>query len=194
MREKQQVEKRACCFLNKLTMKLRLIHTLVCTLTAMSLAGCIESQDPTYEQTTRVHIGDRAPAFVVETLDDQPLSLDDLRGWVGLLTFYSSACPDCHAQFEHIKSRITAFDSSKFRFLPIARNEKRATVEQFRLENGYTVDMGFDPEGEIYALYATRYVPRNYLIASDGRVITISAEPAPTQPDALRSTISELTK
>ena len=194
MREKQQVEKRACCFLNKLTMKHRLIHTLVCTLTAMSLAGCIESQDPTYEQTTRVHIGDRAPAFVVETLDDQTISLDDLRGSVVLLTFFSSACPDCHAQFEHIKSRITAFDSSKFCFLPIARNEKRATVEQFRLENGYTFDMGFDPEGEIYALYATRYVPRNYLIDSDGRVISISAEPSPTQLDALLSTISEITK
>ena len=160
----------------------------------MSLAGCIESPDPSYEQTTRVHIGDLAPAFVVETIDDQTISLDDLRGRVVLLTFFSSACPDCHAQFEYIKSRITAFDSSKFRFLPIARNEKRATVEQFRLENDYTFDMGFDPEGEIYALYATRYVPRNYLIDSDGRVISISAEPTPAQLDALLSTISEITK
>ncbi len=167
---------------------------LVCTLTAMSLASCIESPDPSYEQTTRVHIGDFAPAFVVETLDNQTISLDDLRGKIVLLTFFSSACPDCHAQFEHIKSRITAFDSSKFCFLPIARNEKRATVEQFRLENGYTFDMGFDPEGEIYALYATRYVPRNYLIDSDGRVISISAEPTPAQLDALLSTITEITK
>ena len=54
--------------------------------------------------------------------------------------------------------------------------------------------MGFDPEGEIYALYATRYVPRNYLIDSDGRVISISAEPTPAQLDALLSTISEITK
>lgn len=175
-------------------MKHRLIHTLVCTLTAISLASCIESQDPTYEQTTRVRVGDLAPAFVVETLNDQTISLDDLRGRVVLLTFFSSACPDCHAQFEYIKGRITAFDSSKFRFLPIARNEKRATVEQFRLENGYTFDMGFDPEGEIYALYATRYVPRNYLIDSDGRVISISAEPTPAQLDALLSTITEITK
>ena len=167
---------------------------LVCTLTAMTLTGCIESQDPTYEQTTRVRVGDLAPVFVVETLDDQTISLDDLRGRVVLLTFFSSACPDCHAQFEHIKSRITAFDSSKFRFLPIGRNEKRATVEQFRLENGYKFDMGFDPEGEIYALYATRYVPRNYLIDSDGRVISISAEPTPAQLDALLSTIAEMTK
>lgn len=175
-------------------MKRSLIHSLVCTLTAIALASCIESQDPTYEQTTRVHIGDRAPAFVVETLDGPTISLDDLRGKILLLTFFSSACPDCHAQFEHIKSRITAFDRSKFCFLPIARNENRATVEQFRLENGYTFDMGYDPTGEIYALYATRYVPRNYLIDTDGRVISISAEPTPTQLDALLSTITELTK
>ena len=175
-------------------MKCRLLHRLTLTLVAITLGACIESLDPSYEQTTRVRVGDRAPAFVVETLDDQTISLDDLRGKIVLLTFFSSACPDCHAQFEYIKSRITAFDSSKFRFLPIARNEKRATVEQFRLENGYTFDMGFDPEGEIYALYATRYAPRNYLIDSDGRVISISAEPTPAQLDALLSTITEITK
>lgn len=141
-----------------------------------------------------MRVGDRAPAFVVETLDDQTISLDNLRGKIVLLTFFSSSCPDCHAQFEHIKSRITAFDSSKFRFLPIARNEKRATVEQFRRENGYTFDMGFDPEGEIYALYATRYVPRNYLIDTDGHVLSISAEPTPAELDALLLTIAEMTK
>ena len=175
-------------------MKCRLLHRLTLTLVAITLGACIESPDPSYEQTTRVRVGDRAPAFVVETLDDQTISLDDLRGRVVLLTFFSSACPDCHAQFEYIKSRITALDISKFRFLPIARNEKRATVEQFRLENGYTFDMGFDPVGEIYALYATRYVPRNYLIDSIGRVLSISAEPTPAQLDALLSTITELTK
>ena len=175
-------------------MKCRLLHRLTLTLVAITLGACIESPDPSYEQTTRVRVGDRAPAFVVETLDDQTISLDDLRGRVVLLTFFSSACPDCHAQFEYIKSRITALDISKFRFLPIARNEKRATVEQFRLENGYTFDMGFDPEGEIYALYATRYVPRNYLIDSGGRVISISAEPTELQLNELLEKIFQLTR
>ncbi|MBP3682111.1 MAG: TlpA family protein disulfide reductase [Rikenellaceae bacterium] len=175
-------------------MKCRLLHRLTLALVAITLGACIESLDPSYEQTTRVRVGDLAPAFVVETLDDQTISLDDLRGKIVLLTFFSSACPDCHAQFEYIKSRITAFDSSKFRFLPIARNEKRATVEQFRLENGYTFDMGFDPEGDIYALYATRYVPRNYLIDSDGRVISISAEPTELQLNELLEKIFQLTR
>ncbi|MBP3612156.1 MAG: TlpA family protein disulfide reductase [Rikenellaceae bacterium] len=175
-------------------MKCRLLHRLTLALVAITLGACIESPDPSYEQTTRVRVGDLAPVFVVETLDDQTISLDDLRGRVVLLTFFSSACPDCHAQFEHIKSRITAFDSSKFRFLPIGRNEKRATVEQFRLENGYKFDMGFDPEGEIYALYATRYVPRNYLIDNDGRVISISAEPTEQQLNELLEKIFQLTR
>ena len=175
-------------------MKCRLLHRLILALVAITLGACIESPDPSYEQTTRVRVGDLAPAFVVETLNDQTISLDDLRGKIVLLTFFSSACPDCHAQFEHIKSQITAFDRSKFHFLPIARNENRSTVEQFRRENGYTFDMGCDPTGEIYALYATRYVPRNYLIDIDGRVISISAEPTSAELDALLSTIAEMTK
>lgn len=173
-------------------MKHRILHTFIVALVACTLAACIESPDPSYDQTTHVHIGDLAPNFTVEMLDNHPITLADLRGKIVLLTFFSPACPDCHAQFEHIKSQITTFDSAKFQFVPIARNEKRATVEQFRLENGYTFDMGYDPDGKIYGLYATRYVPRNYLIDSDGRIVSISAEPTARQLDELLQKVSQL--
>lgn len=175
-------------------MKHKLLHTLALVAFALSLAACIESPDPSYEQTTRVHVGNFAPNFTVEMLDSQSITLSDLRGKVVLLTFFSPSCPDCHAQFEYIKNRIGAFDNTKFQFVPIARNEKRATIEQYRLENGYTFDMGYDPNGKIYALYATRYVPRNYLIGGDGRIVAISVEPTEKQLDELLQKISQLLK
>lgn len=175
-------------------MKCILLHRLTWVVASFAFVACIESPDLSYEQTTRVHIGDIAPAFTVETLDAQSISLTDLRNKVVLLTFFSPSCPDCHAQFEYIKNQIETFDNAKFHFVPIARNEKRATVEQFRLENGYTFDMGYDPNGKIYGLYATRYVPRNYLIGGNGRIVAISAEPTEKQLDELLQKISQLLK
>lgn len=175
-------------------MKTLVKNTLLGCLAAIALTACIESNEPSYEQSSRVHVGDYAPNFTVEMLDTNALTLTDLRGKIVLLTLFSPSCPDCHAQFEHTKEQIATFDPTKFRFIPIARNEKRTAVEKFRLDNGYTFDMGYDPNGEIYALYATRYVPRNYLIASDGVVIATSAEPTEKQLDELLQKVSQLLK
>lgn len=173
---------------------MKFIQALLIALCCGALVGCIEDPNPTYEQTTRVKIGDLAPDFTVATIDNQRITLSALRDKIVLLTFFSSVCPDCHDQFEYINSKITAFDESKFLFLPISRGEQTAVTEKFRRENGYTFDIGLDPDRTIYELYATQYVPRNYLIGLDGRVIALSAEPTHAQLDALLAQIAELTK
>lgn len=173
---------------------MRHLGALLIALCCGMFVGCIEDPNPTYEQTTRVRIGDLAPDFTIETLDNQRLTLSSLRDKIVLITFFSSVCPDCHDQFEYINSRITTFDESKFIFLPISRGEQSAVTENFRRENGYTFDIGLDPNRTIYDLYATQYVPRNYLIGHDGRVIALSAEPTHAQLDVLLAQIAELTK
>ena len=41
--------------------------------------------------------------------------------------------------------------------------------------NSATVPIGVDPEGSIYGLYATKYVPRNILIDCNGTVVASHA-------------------
>ena len=59
-----------------------------------------------------------------------------------------------------------------FVFLPVSRGETRETVAAFREKMGYTFPMGLDPEQKIYRLYASNYIPRNFLIDKDGKVIS----------------------
>ena len=59
-----------------------------------------------------------------------------------------------------------------FVFLPVSRGETRETVAAFREKMGYTFPMGLDPEQKIYRLYASNYIPRNFLIGKDGKVIS----------------------
>ena len=47
-------------------------------------------------------------------------------------------------------------------------------MEEFRKSTGYGFPMGLDPEQNIYRLYASNYIPRNFLIDRDGKIVLAS--------------------
>jgi peroxiredoxin len=78
------------------------------------------------------------------------------------------------------KDVVDRFKGKDFQLLAISRGEKKATVDQFRDKQGYTFPMGLDPKQEIYNKYASNYIPRNFVVGKDGKVIYVSVgyEPA----------------
>ena len=51
--------------------------------------------------------------------------------------------------------------------------------------------MGLDPEQRIYDRYATNYIPRNFLIGKDGKVVEATIGYEPEEFDALIRTIEQ---
>lgn len=130
-----------------------------------------EKKDDT-AATTLVKVGDVAPDFTVTMFDGSTVSLKELRGKVVLLNFWATWCPPCRKELTHVQSDIIdRFAGRDFAFLPISRAEKREDVAAFREKMGYTFPMGLDPERAIYDLYASNYIPRNFLIDADGKVL-----------------------
>lgn len=130
---------------------------------------------PTPEQATRVKEGQKAPAFEVEMFDGSTVKLADLKGKVVLLNFWATWCPPCRAELARVeKDIIERFKGEPFVFLPVSRGEKKATVAAFREKMGYSFPMGLDPEGVVYGEYAETYIPRNFLIDKQGKVVKAS--------------------
>ena len=124
------------------------------------------------ERTTRVAVGQQAPDFTVEMTDSTHVTLSDLRGRVVLLNFWATWCPPCREELSHVQQQvIDRFAGEEFVFLPISRGEERAAVEAFRAKTGYAFPMGLDTDETIYKRYATRFIPRNFLIDRTGRVV-----------------------
>ena len=140
-----------------------------------SLTAKAQNNRPTPEEATIVKDGQKAPAFEVQMFDGSTVKLADLKGKVVLLNFWATWCPPCRAELARVeKDIIEKFKGEPFVFIPVSRGEKRETVAAFREKMGYTFPMGLDTDSSIYKKYAVTYIPRNFLIDKDGKVVKAS--------------------
>ncbi len=150
-------------------------------LAAAPMTASAQSQEDQIKATTLINQGDKAPDFTVEMVNGEQITLSKLKGKVVLINFWATWCPPCRQEFTHVqKEIIDHFKGQEFVFLPISRGEKKSVVEAFRQKQGYTFPMGLDPKQEIYKKYASNYIPRNFVVGKDGKVIYVSVgfEPA----------------
>ena len=133
------------------------------------VTSCIKDEHEEADATTLVSVGQAAPDFTVEMLDGQRIRLSDLRGDVVLLSFWDPQCPTCEqlmeVSVERIVKRIAGND---IHYLPISRGYTRQYIEEYCASHGYDFPVGLDTQKAIYSLYASKYVPRTFLIDKRG--------------------------
>lgn len=154
-----------------------------------------EQTEPDIEGTTLVKAGMEAPDFSVELFDGGTLTLSELKGKVVWLNFWATWCPPCRAELKRVQTDIVDhFAGQEFLFLPISRQDTREQVAAFREQNGYTFTMGLDPDRAIYDRFASNYIPRNFLIDQQGRVVMTSVGYEPEEFEAMIRKAEELLK
>lgn len=154
-----------------------------------------QSQEDEIASTTLVKEGMQAPDFTVKMFDGSELTLSKLKGKVVLVNFWATWCPPCREELTRVQSDlIDRFADRAFVFLPISRGEEQATVADFRTKMNYTFPMGLDAERTIYDQYASNYIPRNFLIDQQGKVVMATVGYEPEEFERLIAKIDEMTK
>lgn len=151
---------------------LALIVVIVAVIFLLPAGETPKEAETQTESTTLVKAGDTAPDFTVELFDGSQVTLSSLRGKVVLLNFWATWCPPCRQELTRVQEDIIdRFAGKPFVFLPVSRGEKRETVAAFREKTGYTFPMGLDSARTVYDRYASNYIPRNFLIDKEGKVV-----------------------
>ena len=114
------------------------------------------------------------------------------RGKLVFIDLYATWCPPCRQELARVQSDvIDRFAGRDFVFLPISRGETHQTVAAFREKTGYSFPMGLDPSQTVYDRYASNYIPRNFVIDRNGKVVLASVGYDPEEFDEMIKTIEK---
>ncbi len=111
-----------------------------------------------------------APAFAVDTLDGQHVSLDDLTGKVVLIDFWATWCGPCREALPHMQQIAKKFQGQPLVVLSVSLDSDEQKWKDFVAKNGMTWthyrDGGFT--GPVATMFAVKAIPQTFTIDADG--------------------------
>jgi peroxiredoxin len=122
-------------------------------------------------ESSLTKVGQQVPEIGWETLDGQKFDAKTLHGKIVLVNFFATWCGPCMQEMPHLQKHVFERVKDKhFVMVAIGREHNDAELKEFRKKHQFTIPIAADPGRKIYGRFATQYIPRNYVIAADGKI------------------------
>ncbi|MGQ7868544.1 TlpA family protein disulfide reductase [Sunxiuqinia sp. sy24] len=153
-------------------MKLKSIHFLsaFCLLSALVILTSCQSEE---NKTTLVKVGQQVPLFTFTDNSGTEKPVTELKGQVVMITFFATWCGPCLKELPHIQQDIFEKyqNNANFTLLVIGREHTPEELTKFKEDKDFSLEFIADPERKIYSNFATQFIPRNFLVNQDGKII-----------------------
>ena len=116
-----------------------------------------------------LELGQQAPDFVLNDLDDRPVQLYRLRGRPVVINFWATWCPPCRAEAPALQAAYQRYQD-RVALLGVDEREDAATVLQFASEFGLTYPLLLDRNGDASMLYQVLGIPTTVILDANGVV------------------------
>ena len=139
-------------------------------------------------------IGQPLPAFTISN-DRETIKSLDLKGKVVLINFFATWCGPCMQELPQMQQLWATHKSNKnLVILVIGREHSQSEITAFRAKKGFELPMYPDEKRAVYSLFATQYIPRNYLIDAKGTIVYTSVGFEQNEFNKLVSKVDQLLK
>lgn len=146
-----------------------------------SLAGSeyVNEVDRLIAKLARLQDGAEAPDFTLPDAEGRPVSLSSFRGKYVLVDFWASWCPDCRKENPTVVAAYRQYKDKNFTVLGVSLDKDKdkwlEAVESDGLAWTHVCDFRYW-SGPVVDLYAVKWIPKNFLIGPDGRIIASALE------------------
>lgn len=166
----------------------KVLISLAFLLVAM-LTACVD--DPKDEDTMKVKMGDTVPTFVLDDSEGNEIQSLSLSGRVFILNFIDTACPDCRQELQ-VLQRIYDKYQEEVPVLNIPRSQTKEELQDYWEETGLTLPYYIPHDPKLYYQFATKTIPRTYVIDSNGKVYAAFSDNPIADFDTLDTILQKL--
>ncbi|MCK4723473.1 MAG: TlpA family protein disulfide reductase, partial [Dehalococcoidia bacterium] len=127
--------------------------------------------------------GNRAPDFTLQNLDEDEVTLSDLRGKIVMLNFWFVACSPCAAEMPHIQAVSDTWSADELAILGVNRIDNADTIRSFVDSEELTFHALLDSVGAAHNLYNVNQVPTTFFIDTEGIIQKVQVGPFSSQEE-----------
>ena len=120
-----------------------------------------------------LNVGQPAPHFAVNDIDGNPIDLEDYRGKVVLLHFWSTGCGFCRYVYPHLRKIAEEYPEDKVALIGISEDMDFETLRATIKEEEFTWPQLCEGKGwkdTVVRLYNVNGIPSAYILDRDGNI------------------------
>ena len=153
------------------------------------LTACVNDDDDGV--TMKVKVGDAVPSFVLDDELGNELRSASLNGQVFLLNFIDTNCPDCRNELQ-VLQRIYDKYQDEVPILNVPRSQTKEELQAYWEQAELTLPFYIPRNQQLYYLFASKIVPRTYVIDSNGKVYAAFTDSPIADFDTLDGILQQL--
>jgi peroxiredoxin len=121
-----------------------------------------------------VSVGQKAPEFVINGLDNKPVKLSDYKGKYVMLDFWASWCGPCRQENPNVVKQYSLYKDKGFNILGISLDKDKDLWKQAIAADKLTWKHASELkefEGTTPSLYRVYFIPTNFIIDPQGIIV-----------------------